>query len=81
MSQGKYIFWPYNPISSVSGLLYTQSKRSNSILHGNNHCVKSVQIRSHFWSVFSCIVCGLNTGKYEPEITPYLATFHAVNVV
>ena len=21
----------------------------------NNHCVKSVQIRSFFWSVFSCI--------------------------
>ena len=23
-------------------------------------------------------VCGLNTGKYGPEITPYLVTFHAV---
>ena len=22
---------------------------------GKKHCVKSVQIRSHFWSVFSCI--------------------------
>ena len=21
----------------------------------NNHCVKSIQIRSYFWSVFSCI--------------------------
>ena len=77
----KIFFWPYNPISSVSGLLYTQSKRSNSILHGNNHCVKSVQIRSYFWSAFFCIVCGLNTGKCGPEITPYLDTFHAVNVV
>ena len=37
------------------------------------HCVKSVQIRSYFWPVFSCIriECG-------PEITPYLDTFHAV---
>ena len=34
---------------------------------------KSVQIRSYFWSVFSP-----NTGKYGPEITPYLDTFHAV---
>ena len=25
------------------------------ILNPNNHCVKSVQIRSCFWSVFSCI--------------------------
>ena len=23
-------------------------------------------------------VFGLNTGKYEPEITPYLDTFHTV---
>ena len=25
-------------------------------------------------------VFGLNTGKYEPEITPYLDTFHAVYI-
>ena len=25
-------------------------------------------------------VFGLNTGKYGPEITPYLDTFHAVNI-
>ena len=49
------------------------------------HCVKSVQIRSYFWSVFSCIRTEYgdlqfspNTGKYGPEITPYLDTFHAV---
>ena len=52
------------------------------------HCVKSVQIRSYFWSVFSCIrteygeVISLhispNTGKYGPEINPYLGIFHAV---
>ena len=24
-------------------------------------------------------VFGLNTGKYGPEITPYLDTFHSVN--
>ena len=37
------------------------------------HCVKSVEIRSYFWSVFSCIRI-----EYGPEITPYLDTFHAV---
>ena len=35
--------------------------------------MKSVQIRSFFWSVFSS-----NAGKYGPEKTPYLDTFHAV---
>ena len=37
------------------------------------HCVKSVQIRSFFWSVFS-----LNTEKYGPEKTLCLDTFHGV---
>ena len=49
--------------------------------------MKSVQIRSYFWSVFSCIfllylsIFRPNTGKYEPKITPYLDTFHAVVVL
>ena len=49
---------------------------------GTRHCVKSVQIRSYFWSVFSCLRTEYgdlrihsNTGKYGPEITPYLDTF------
>ena len=39
-------------------------------------CVRSVQIRSFFWSVFSRIqsICG----KYGSEKTPYLNTFHVV---
>ena len=39
------------------------------------HCVKSPQIRIFFWSVSSP-----NAGKYGPENTPYLDTFHAVTV-
>ena len=39
----------------------------------NLYCVKSVQIRSYFWSVFSP-----NVGKYGPDITPYWDTFRAV---
>ena len=35
--------------------------------------MKSVQIRSFFWSVFSP-----NVGKYGPEKAPYLDTFHAI---
>ena len=42
------------------------------------HCVKSVQIRSFFWSAFSCIQSEYRKIKYEPEKTPYLDTFHTV---
>ena len=38
--------------------------------------MKSVQIRRFSGSYFP--VFGLNTGKYRPERTPYLDTFHAV---
>ena len=37
------------------------------------HCVKSAQMPSIFWSVFSCFQT-----EYVPENTPYLDTFHAV---
>ena len=51
-----------------------------------DYYVKSVQIRSFFWFVFSRIrtrylpVFSRNTGKYGPEKTPYLNTFHTVDV-
>ena len=45
----------------------------SSVNTKGNHSVKSVQIRSFFWSVFSCIrtesVFSPNTGKYKPEKT------------
>ena len=37
--------------------------------HMNTHCVKSVQIRSFFWSVFS---------RIRTRKTPHLVTFHTV---
>ena len=40
------------------------------------HCVKSVQIGSFFWSVFSRI--WIEYEKYGPEKTPYLDIFHEV---
>ena len=42
----------------------------------NMHYVKSIQIQSYFWFVFP--VFSPNTGKYGPEIAPYLDTFHTV---
>ena len=50
----------------------------------NIHCVKSVQIRSYFWSVFYCIRTEYgdlrskfspNTGKYGPEKNPVFGQF------
>ena len=51
-----------------------------------DHCMKSVQIRTFFLSVFSCIRTEYGdlikkTDKYGPEITPYLDTFHAVDMI
>ena len=43
------------------------------VSQGNSYCVKSVQIRSFFWSIFSYI-----RTEYGPEKTMYLDTFHAV---
>ena len=50
------------------------------------HCVKSIQTRSFFWSIFSRIrteygylfVFGPNARKWGPEKAPHLDTFHAV---
>ena len=50
------------------------------------HCVKCVQIRSFFWSVFFHIQTEYgeinpNGGKYGPEKTPYLDTVKAKQAV
>ena len=45
------------------------------------HCVKSVQIRRFFWSIFSCILTEYSVRIQEntdQKKTPYLDTFHAV---
>ena len=44
-----------------------------------SQCVKSVQIRSFFWSVFSCI--WTEYGKCGAGKTPRFYTFHAVNLI
>ena len=49
-----------------------------SVVIEHYHCMKSVQIRSYFWFVFFCIRTEYR--KYEPEIIPYLSTFHALYV-
>ena len=48
-------------------------------LKNNTTCVKSVQIQSYFWSIFSCIQSEYR--KIRTRNTPYLDTFHAVQVL
>ena len=69
--------WRVTPIDIDS----TPSSKKKWIIR--SHCVKSVQIRSYFWSIFSSIptecVFSPNRRKCGPEITTYLDTFHAVS--
>ena len=51
--------------------------RSQSNFRLVNHCVKSVQIRRFFWSVFSCIQSEYR--KIQTRKLLYFDTFHAVN--
>ena len=50
--------------------------RLQRLIYRTIHCMKSVQIWSYFWSIFSCIQSKYR--KIGPEITLYLDTFHAV---
>ena len=69
-------FISYNDVSQQS----TGIKNFSMMFRA--HCLKSVQIRSYFWSVFSCIRTeyGDLRSRYGPEITLYLDTFHAVAI-
>ena len=49
----------------------------NQFMQYESHGVKSVQVRIYSGPYFPEF--GLNTGKYGPEITPYLDTFHIVS--
>ena len=72
LSENGNIPFPKEKLISLSrGMLIALENCFSSLV--GMHCVKSVQIRSFFWSVFSP-----NAGKYGPEKTPYLDTFHAV---
>ena len=70
--------------NKVNVIIENLKKQKKTTVHAKScHCVKSVQMRSYFWSYFP--VFGLtteiycpNAGKYGPEITPYLDAFHAV---
>ena len=45
------------------------NRKSGNSLHSGNRCVKSVQIRSFFWSVFSCI--RTENGKKSVQIRSF----------
>ena len=76
------------------GKLFQPYWFQTKVLNLWKHYLKSVQMQSYFLSVVPVFglkteiqssariqsVFSPNTGKYGPEITPYLDTFHAVKV-
>ena len=70
--------------------MFTKTKVTH--LKTRNHCVRNFRIWSFFWFLFSHIwfeygdlwskfsAPSPNTGKYGPEKTLYLDTFHTLNV-
>ena len=60
-------------------LIFYPPRKCNYYQETMSHFVKSVQIRSFSGPYFP--VFSPNTGKYGPEKTPYLDTFHAVSLV
>ena len=59
----------------VNRLLFINLSEYFTLFKKNIHCVKSVKMRSYFWSIFSRFWT-----EYGPEITPYLDIFRAVIV-
>ena len=62
----------HNHTSQEILVFFFEVMKQRDTSQASAHCVKSVQIRSYFWSVFSP-----NTGIYGAEITPYLDTSQA----
>ena len=76
---GSSCFWVYNPNFKISNRELVSQVSKQKCMEGKKtkkHCVKNVQIRNFFWSVFSCIWTEYR--NVRPEKTPYLDTFHAV---
>ena len=76
------ILWGHNPVHNYlsvknQGGYFSHLRLLLERFFINSHWVKSVQTRSYFCLYFSLF--GLNTGKYRPEITPYLDSLHAVS--
>ena len=68
----KYLIWDYNCLQNI----FRQIKKSSKI--GEDQTVWKVSKYENFSGPYF-FVFGPNTGKYGPEITPYLDAFHAVH--
>ena len=70
-------------------LVIKRELASEIVNYNTKRCVKSFQIQDFSWSVFSRIWTQYfvslriqsNCGKYGPEKTSYLDTFHAVKTM
>ena len=81
-----WVLWEfYSVVGLIIILLYLSSPwfmkdvlRTQTDIYDATHWVKSVQIRSFFWSVFSCIQSEYR--KIRTRKNPYLNTFHTVTI-
>ena len=77
-------FWSYTSTTKFFWKLYLILMLVVSHINILHHYVKSFQIQSLFWSVFSRIwdlsVFSSNVGKYGSEKSPHLDTFHALHI-
>ena len=79
---------PTDPWCNMLRTLIWRKKYEEAMSDEYPHCVKSFQIRSYLWVVFSCIrtdtersylsLFSPNTRKYGPEINLYLDTFQCL---
>ena len=66
-------------VTAVHKKFKTQLLPNDSLYHHETgHCVKTVQIRSFLWSIFSCVQSEYR--KIWTRKTPYLDTSHAVGI-
>ena len=60
-------------------LLKNEMISQNSASSRSNHCVKSVQIRSYFWPVFSCIHYHIETSQLICSANPWTGFYMIMN--
>ena len=82
MSKYGYFSGPYFPVFGLNTEIYEVNLHIQSEyreIRTRKNSVFGNFLRSGFSSKFSTSIFSPNTGKYGPEKTPYLDTFHAVD--
>ena len=78
----KFLRTPFSQNTSGRLLLALVNQTASRVIWNEmtSHCIYTAWKVSKFGVISAPYfpIVGLNTGKYRPEITPYLSTFHAV---